>query len=539
MPEHWYNNGVTQHKFEEGEQPEGWVRGMKPRTEEEKAVSRERARKTNLERWGTENPCGLPEIQEKKRQTSLAKYGYESPNQSPEVKKHKNESMLKKYGHEHALQVPEFYDKVKQTTKDRFGNECAMKNPKVVDKVKQTNLEKYGYENVSQVPEVQEKRKQTCLDKWGVEWAFQADTVKQHIKESNLQIYGCENPSQNEGIKEKKRETLMENYGVDVPLRSDVVMQKTINTNIEKYGVPFVCMSGKNSNTVNSFPNENFAKLLCENHLGFEREFPIVRYSYDFKVGNALIEINPYATHNSLWTPFGGMSGKDKNYHQNKSRKAAEAGYHCIHIFDWDDPNKIIKELLLPKERIYARDTTVCGITKQEAKEFLNEHHLQGYCNGQSVLLGLRDKCGELVSLMTFGKPRYNKNYQYELIRYCQSKNVIGGAEKLFKYFLKTYNPESIISYCDMSKFSGNVYLKLGFTLKDRGKPSCHWYSDNSSEKLQHITDNLLRQRGYDILFGANFGKGTSNEELIIDRGYVPIYDSGQNTYIYISNKGE
>ena len=95
---------------------------------------------------------------------------------------------------------------------------------------------------------------------------------------------------------------------------------------------------------------------------------------------------------------------------------------------------------------------------------------------------------------MTFGKPRYNKNYEYELIRYCSSKKVVGGAEKLFNYFIKTYNPKSIISYCDWSKFNGNVYSKLGFKYKSYSICK-HWYNTKTKK---HITDNLLRQRGFD-----------------------------------------
>ena len=49
---------------------------------------------------------------------------------------------------------------------------------------------------------------------------------------------------------------------------------------------------------------------------------------------------------------------------------------------------------------------------------------------------------------MTFSKPRFNNQYDYELIRFCSLKgfNVIGGASKLWKYFLKKYNPKSVIS---------------------------------------------------------------------------------------------
>ena len=64
----------------------------------------------------------------------------------------------------------------------------------------------------------------------------------------------------------------------------------------------------------------------------------------------------------------------------------------------------------------------------------------------------------ELVSMMTFGNPRYTKKVQYELIRYCSSRTIVGGANKLFNYFIQNYQPQSIVSYCDTSKFEGAVY---------------------------------------------------------------------------------
>ena len=137
-----------------------------------------------------------------------------------------------------------------------------------------------------------------------------------------------------------------------------------------------------------------------------------------------------------------------------------------------------------------------------------------------------------LVEVMTFGKPRYNKKYEYELLRLCTHKDytITGGSEKLFKYFIEQYNPSSIISYCDKSKFTGNVYGRLGFKLSGEAKPSKHWYNIQTN---QHITDNLLRQRGFDQLFGTNYGKGTSNEMLMIEHGFVEVYDCGQSTYIW------
>ena len=135
---------------------------------------------------------------------------------------------------------------------------------------------------------------------------------------------------------------------------------------------------------------------------------------------------------------------------------------------------------------------------------------------------------------MTFGKPRYNKNYEYELLRLCTKFGyyVIGGANKLFKYFIKNYSPTSIISYCDLSKFSGDVYSKLGMKLK-RVSPSLHWYNPRTKT---HILDSLLRAKGFDKLLGnvyGKFGKGTSNRELMIKNGFVEIYDAGQASYVW------
>ena len=141
----------------------------------------------------------------------------------------------------------------------------------------------------------------------------------------------------------------------------------------------------------------------------------------------------------------------------------------------------------------------------------------------------------KLVEVMTFGKPRYNSKYEWELLRLCSvfDYNIIGGASKLFSYFIEKYNPKNIISYCDNSKFNGNVYKILGFKLLSYGNPSKHWYNMKTK---QHITDNLLRQRGYDQLFNTNYGKGSSNKELMIQNGFVEIYDCGQSTYIWKNN---
>lgn len=318
------------------------------------------------------------------------------------------------------------------------------------------------------------------------------------------------------------------NKGISTPgrPRSSESLEKARQTCLERYGVEWACQRQEaRLKGQNSMANLSFENLLKENNIIYEREFPIGSYSYDFKVGDYLIEVNPYATHNSSWG-IRDNPPKSSNYHKQKSDIAIKKDYFCIHIFDWDDPQKIIS-LLRPKKQIGARKCTIKEVSIQEAKEFINQHHLQNYAQ-DSIRIGLYYE-NSLVSIMTFGKPRYNKKYSYELIRYCSTMNIIGGKEKLFSYFVKTYKPASVISYCDEAKFRGNTYKKLGFKLIGAGRPTKHWYSPKTK---QHITDNLLRQRGFDQLFKTNYGKGVSNESLMLEAGFVEVYDCGQATYV-------
>ena len=87
-----------------------------------------------------------------------------------------------------------------------------------------------------------------------------------------------------------------------------------------------------------------------------------------------------------------------------------------------------------------------------------------------------------------------------------------------------------MISYCDVSKFTGNVYRAIGMRLKSITHPNKIW-----SKGDKKITQNLLNQRGYDQLFKANYGKGTSNEQLMLEHGWLPIFDCGQAVYVYDS----
>lgn len=417
-----------------------------------------------------------------------------------------------------------------KTCLEKYGVSNPSKSKVIRDKTRKTNLDKYGAEYNLCSKDFKEKSKQTCLNKYGVEFANQAQEVKDKIIKSKIDKYGSLEDaykvvvSKGKATRVRKYGSLQESYKIGLENQSKVIL--------EKYGVPYACMREEARNfSNNSMPNKLFASILDKNNISYIREFTINKYSYDFKVGDILIEINPFSTHNSTWGLFSEKDKKDTFYHFNKTRVAIENGFRCIHIWDWDNLDIILNMLNNDKVKIYARNCEIRDVSIKDSNDFLNKNHLQGTCKNQSIRLGLYHN-NDLIELMTFGKPRYNKNYKYELLRLCTKLNymVVGGSNKLFNYFINNYGNNSIISYCDNSKFLGKVYENLGFELLNYGEPSKHWY--NAKTKT-HYTDNLLRQLGADKLIGTSYGKGTNNEDILRENNFVEIFDCGQSVYVY------
>lgn len=402
-------------------------------------------------------------------------------------------------------------------------------------RTKETCLAKYGGIGFAS-KELSGKTNKVIFQKYGTTSYSKTEECKNKIKETSRKKYNGIGYA-SKLIKDKCNDTCLKKYGEE----NYCNREKARETYLEKYGAPYICMADvcqKANYNIISKINLYWKELFEKNDIPVEMEFKLENKSYDFHIldTNILIEINPTYTHQSSITFFGKKELLSKEYHLNKTILAKKNGYHCIHIWDWDDADKIIN-MLKPKQKLYAKNLFLKEISKKECDSFLNEYHLQGTCKNQIIRLGLYTKDNQLIQLMTFGKPRYNHKFQYELLRLCSHKDykIVGGSERLFKYFIKKYNADSIISYCDNSKFSGGVYEKLGFILNNvNTQPSIHWYNGK-----QHITQSLLNQLGFDKLFGTNYGKGTNNRDLMLQHNFYEVYDAGQSTFSYINNKIE
>jgi hypothetical protein len=221
---------------------------------------------------------------------------------------------------------------------------------------------------------------------------------------------------------------------------------------------------------------------------------------------------------------------KDRTYHLKKTMDCEENGVRLIHLFsdDWIYKNDICKSIIsniLGKynQKPFARKLVIGIPSASEKKQFLNDNHLQG--NDKSkIWFGLYNQ-NELTCLMTFCKSRYNKNYTWELSRYCVKKytSCVGGFSRLLKHFQKQHQGD-IISYADYSRSQGDVYLKNGFRLVKRNPPSYAYVNTSKNQKRMHRSNFTKRK--------LNISGDMTEKEFMEQSGYRRIYDCGTLVFV-------
>jgi len=242
---------------------------------------------------------------------------------------------------------------------------------------------------------------------------------------------------------------------------------------------------------------------------------------------NLGIEINGLYWHSEKFKTF--------TYHQEKSGTAENQGIQLLHFWEHQINNKalIVKSMLriklgLAKLRIFARECSIRKIESAQAKVFLDSNHLQGNI-ASSLQYGLfLDE--KLVSVMTLGKPRFNKQYEWEIIRLATLINtvVVGGASKLFSAFCRENSPKSVISYADLDYADGGVYKNLGFTFKGFSNPSYFWVKGHTAVPRYRTQKHKLHN-----LLGTEFDPNLSERENMQNAGYLRVFNSGNAIFTW------
>lgn len=521
------------------------VRESKQRYSESKRQEINRKRKqTTKKRYGVDNVFQHHVIKEKIKETNLSKFGAENPNKCEEVRK-----------------------KIEETNLARYGTKAVLSSPKIKEKIKQTNRKKYGAESVLQSEEVKQKIKQTLIQKYKVDNPLKSKIIRKKIEITNLQKHGSKNPFGSEDIKEKIYQTNEEKYGTKYPNQSDMLKEKKKKKFLEKIlsrcpgytplfnewlgvqidhkwkcqrcGTEFLdnIDNGKLPRcpkcyppVINSIAEKEIALAIKEKVKILENSRKIIPpYELDIYIPDKKLAIEYCGLH---W--HSELNGKDRNYHYNKYLLCKGEGIQLITIFEDEyknNPtlimNRLFHKLGFVTEKLYARNCEVQSIESNVAEDFYDIYHVQGGMKSH-IDYGLYHR-GELVGCMSFSKSRYSKNYEYELTRFATSKSVVGGASKLFSFFIKMYNPESVVSYCDLRWNNGNTYKKMGFSFSHISKPN-YWYIDRSRTKREHRI-KYQKHKLKNLL--EEYDSNLSEWENMKLNGYDRIWDCGNSVWVW------
>lgn len=445
-------------------------------------------------------------------------------------------TVRQKYGVDYVFQDKKFKENATKSNLIKYGVDNPAKSDEIKDKVKQSFMNNYGVIHPRQLKEVVDKQKRTLEERYGTPYARMTDPSKYaayHNFHSDPAMFIDENFSQNPTIQQ-----IMNLCGVNY-----TTVVRTIHSARCEDLVKWLTYSLEEQ--VKTFIQSISDTTIILHDRSLINPYEVDIYLPDFKLA---IECDPTATHNSsIEDPWGGPS-KDRCYHQMKSKRCQEQGVQLMHVFgyEWKYKQDIIKSILRNKLKCnefiyYARKLVLDdNVPYLESSQFLNQNHRQGNCVSANVRLGLRDSCGELLALMTFGKLRNSIskssdscNDDMELFRFCTKLNtsVVGGCSKLFKYYVRNFPFHSIVSYSDFARTSGNVYSKLGFEPEHLSSPGYMWVQITTDKYLSRVS--CQKQNISKLFPDKNLDLTKTEGEIMTSLNYVKVYDSGSFKWIY------
>ena len=378
----------------------------------------------------------------------------------------------------------------KQTKLEKYNNENFNNPSKNLETRKKHNLENFYSKGLMHIKNVEEYNEEG-IRKFIVDGVFKKDACKEYFNIGNSKIYKLKN------ILDIKEPTLYKREGVEFKI------------------------------------NKMFDYVFEVNNRRIIKPLELDLYS---KNHNFAIEYNGVMFHShgiSKYSVFNNPIEEPKR-HLYKTEQCEERNIQLFHIFDTEwlsDKREIwismIENKLNKNIKIGARKCIVKEVSTKEAKEFINSNHLQGYINAK-IKIGLYYE-GKLLQVMTFGKPRYNKEYQYELIRFCTLKgySVQGGGSKLLKTFERLYEPESLISYANRRWSTGKFYEKSGFQFIKNTPPNYFFFNPKDCVLRSRI--QFQKHKLKNIL--ESYDEKLTAKENIYMNNFRKIYDCGNKVY--------
>lgn len=167
-------------------------------------------------------------------------------------------------------------------------------------------------------------------------------------------------------------------------------------------------------------------------------------------------------------------------------------------------------------DKVFARKCTITSLTSKEMCDFLTKNHLMGNhaaARGYGLKLGDELICVISVRAIPDG---------IEIARFGSKLNtrVPGGFSKLLAHVEKLYQPQKIVSFCDLRYGTGEVYKKAGFELERITLGWCWTDGKQTFNRLQcraNMDDRRLTMHQH-------------ADEL----GWYQLYDAGQAKYVKV-----
>lgn len=493
------------------------------------------------------------------------------------------ETCVNRYGVVNPMKNNVIREKVKNTVNEKMNCDPNYVSG-ITKKRKDVYTSRYGVDNPNKNGDVIEKKKRTCLIRYGAISNLCVESNKDKVKNTCIDEYGVDNPMKLDVIKKKVNDTCQKKYSNKRYILTDEYINKNIENNkiktIEIFSkllnVDISCIKiNEDTLTISDYCDKHSEFTISKNNVYNRisqrienictkcnpiddkvsiREKEIFNYITDelnlvsekIRIENK--EIDVYISSHKLGIEYNGLFyhseyyKKDyENYHLNKTNLCEDNGIQLLHVFEdeWILKKEIVKSIIKNKlgiieNKFFARKCEIREISDNNViREFLTDNHIQGFV-GSNIKIGLYCN-SELVTLMTFGKKRIalgNKKSdddEYEMLRFCNKLNtsVVGGASKLLNYFIKNYKPKTIETFADRRYSQGDLYKHLGFTYNGNTKPNYFYFSKNNPLKREHRFNYRK-----DILVKQGFDCNKTEHQIMLERGFLRIYDSGSMRFI-------
>ena len=482
----------------------------------------------------------------------------------PRTSELRKKTCIEKYGTSTPLLNEECKKKTVATCREKFGNDMFAGS----DEYKRRVPSPFGKK------EVQDKSRQTKIERHGEDFGkvIFEEKVKDSMIKRNMERYGVPYVLMNKEKANETHRTMKERYG------DEYFWRTSINNDI-KMDIGFSRIGNWSDYVIPLFTREEydghnheyswrcvrcgheFIQRIYTTGLGNDRCVPrcekcfpkstcsiaekevldFVKSIYNGRIiennqtvlGNRL-ELDIYIPDKKVAIEFDGLywhseeNGKNANYHLNKTVECEKNGIRLIHVFEdeWNEKREIVKDRIksilgVGQKRIFARKCSIMQLDSKTTNDFLEANHLQG--RDCSLFRYGLNYGGELVAVMTFGKPRFDNDHDYELIRFASQNGycIAGGASRLLRHFRDSHDG-SIVTYADRRYSDGTFYEKLGFALKGVSQPN-YWYVKNY-DKLSRYA---CQKHKLPELLGNGFDASLSERENMIANGYHVVYDCG------------